>query len=297
MIQAVGNRLFVGDAAGDPDLHILDAYGGDLIVSLGRRGEGPGEFAGPIVGLAVVRPDTMAVWVYDGFKFMRVDESRTLNAETPTITPQEAPFLARATWLDSLTIVGVRRELEERFVFFDIAGERIATVPGALLGGDTIPMTERVRASINFALCARMEAPGFALAYWDAGRVELYDHKAGRPVVADVPYPSEPDFTRVRGEMRFRMGRHHYTECSASNDYVYALYSGQTSLGQTTDADEVSHGQEVHVFDWEGQYVGKLHLDTPMFGLSVDEQAGWLYGTSLLDAGVYRFRLPTPGMP
>ena len=236
----------------------------------------------------------MAVWVYDGVKFMRVDESRTLNAETPTVRPQEAYFVARAAWLDSMTIVGVQREQEERFVFFDTAGERIETVPGALLGGDTIPMIERVKASTNFALCARPETPGFALAYFYAGRVELYDRKAGGPVLADVPYPTEPVFTRVTGEIRFRMERHHYMACSASKDHVYALYSGQSDA---TDPDEASHGREVHVFDWEGQYVGKLHLDTPMFGLSVDEKAGWLYGTSLLDAGVYRFRLPTPGMP
>lgn len=292
VIQAVGDQLFVGDASGDPDLHILDIDDGSLVVSLGRRGEGPGEFGGPIDRIQVVRPDTTAIWVHDGLKFMLLDVSRTFGSETPTVAPQEAAFVVRAAWLDSLTIVGVRREPEERFVFFGATGEQMETVAGDLLGGDTIPMSERVNASINFALCPRPGGLGFALAYWDAGRVELYDREANGPVLAAVPHPSEPVFTRVRGEVRFRAGRHNYTECSASRDHLYVLYSGQEMLPES-DADDASHGREVHVFNWEGRLVRTYQLDTPLFGLSVNEETGWLYGASLLDAGVYRFRLPT----
>ena len=138
---------------------------------------------------------------------------------------------------------------------------------------------------------------GFAIAYWEAGRVDIYDRTADRLVVAEVPHPAEPQFVQVGREIRFKPGRHNYSACWTSADHVFALYSGQAVV-TSESLEDISHGQVVHVFDWgSGRMSWALHLDTPVIGISVDQDAGWLYAVSTLDAGVYRFRLPGSSLP
>ena len=297
-IQPAQHLLWVADAIGDPFLHLLDPVTGDRTKSLGRRGDGPGEITGPVWGVQVVPPDTAEVWVFDTGResFLWIGESSTLNSTSPMVRLGDVTYVSRAVWLDSLTIVGTTHHEHERFIFFDEEGRRTKTVPGALLGSDSIPLGERQRATLASGMCAHPEGFGFALFYFDAGRVELYGRDVDGPVLADVPYPSEPVFARIGGKIRLRQDWVHYRACSASKDHLYLLYSGQRT-DFNTETPLHLHGREVHVFDWEGRLVRSFHLDTPVGYLGVDEEAGWLYATSFLDAGVYRFRLPARSAP
>ena len=141
-IQPWGKRLVVADAAGDPELHFLDATTGRLLVSSGRQGDGPKEFAGPVAGIQVPPHDAGALWAFDasGRKLMRIDESGVVGLGAPSVNLRGVPFVLAASWLDSLTIVSVNRQPEEeRFVFFDREGNISRVVPGLLLGGGYDP--------------------------------------------------------------------------------------------------------------------------------------------------------------
>ena len=294
VIQPAKHLLWVADASGDPFLHLLDAVTGERIKSFGRSGEGPAEFVGPVWRIQVVTPDTAAVWVYDagGDKFVWIDESATLSPASPTFKPRDVTYLWQAFWLDSLTIMNVTLSEDDHFLFFDRAGHRTETVPGALLGADSLPLAERQRATSASGICVHPDGFGFAQYYFAAGRLELYERDAGGPLLADVPYPSEPIFARVQGRIRFREERIHYVGCASSTDRLFLLYSGQPEEAETS-----SHGREIHLFDWEGRLVRVSHLDVFVGDLGIDEEGGWLYATSYLDAGVYRFRLPTGTVP
>ncbi len=289
-IHPWGNRLLVSDWQGSPQLHAIDAATGDLLVSFGRVGGGPGEFGGLIAGIQVPRHDPSAAWVYETGKLTRLERTGAVSSEAATV--RLGGVVPYAAWLDSATIVGVALQpATERFVFFDNAGNVTRTVAGDLLGQDDVPMAERVRASAQFSLCPHPEGRGFAVAYKHAARVDIYSRTGERAVAAEVPRRSEPTFENRDGDIRFVSDRLHYSQCWGSNDLLYVLYSGDDY--RRARRAEIGEGQSIHLFDWEsGRLTGELHLDTRIFGFAVARSEGWLYAGSLSDGGIHRFRLP-----
>lgn len=293
-IQPWGDYLLVSDWQGDPNFHALDRETGELIVSFGRIGPGPGEFANMPVGIQMLPHDTSTVWVFDARRLTRIEEPGPIASDVAVVDLTAVPTLLHAAWLDSATIIGVNlRPAAKRFVFFDGAGNVTRTVPGVLLGHDGIPTSLRVDASLNFSFCVNPQGTGFAVLYKTAAKVEIYDRTATHVVDAAVPFSTGNLFDRVDGVVRFVPERFTYSSCWASADGLYALYSGGDYYSM--DMNE-SIGQEIHVFDWKtGGLVRQLYLDVPMLGFSVVEESGWLYAGSLADAGIYRFRLPVGG--
>ena len=264
------------------------------MVSFGRVGGGPGEFVGSLTGIQVPLHDS-AAWVYDTRKLTRIDGPGAIAANAVTVDLTAVPQLLGASWLDSATILGVNLQpAEERFVFFDKTGNVTRTVPGSLLGNDDIPESQRLRASAGFSLCPHPKGRGFAIAYKHAAKVEIYDRAAEPVVDANVPIPNSPRFEGVDDDVRFVPERLNYSSCWASSEYLYVLYSGDQYGSQPLAG--IGDGQEIHAFDWDtGRLVREFYLGVPVLGFSVVETAGWLYGGSLADGGIYRFRLPADG--
>lgn len=288
-IQPWGEYLLGSDWLGDPNLHVLDRTTGELTVSFGRIGRGPGEFSGMLAGVQRPSHDTSAVRVFDGRRLTRIGTPGPIGTDAPAIE-LAIPSVLRAVWLDSTAILGVIREPpEERFVFLDEDGVVTTAVSGVLLGHEGIPLAQRVEASARFSLCVHPEGAGFALVYKRAAIVQIYDHAATYMVDAAVPYPIEASFDRVDGETVFVSKRLTYSSCWADTGFLYALFSGED---YATASPGTLGGQEIHVFEWGGGgLVRILYLDARIFGFSVDLDSGWLYGGSLEDAGIYRFRL------
>ena len=293
-IQPWGRHLLVSDWMGDPNLHALDRTTGELIVSFGRIGRGPGEFPNALAGVQRPSHDTTAIWVYDARKMTRIEGPGAVGPDVTAIDLTAIPLVLRAAWVDSTTILGVTREPpERRFVFFDGAGSVIRARSGVLLGHEGIPLSQRVEASARFAFCMHPDGSRFALLYKRAARVQIYDRSARHLTNADVPYAIDATFRKADGEIRFVQEWITYQACWASSDVLYALYSGD-DYG-TASAGTLG-GEEIHVFDWDsGRLMRRLHLDTRIFGFAVDEDAGWLYGGSLQDAGIYRFQFSSGG--
>lgn len=288
-IQPWGEHLIVSDWQGDPNLHALDRSSGELIVSFGRIGRGPGDFPGLLAGVQRPAHDSSAIWVFDGRKLTRVASLGSIGTDAPTIDLTGVPLVVAAEWLDSTTILGVTlRPPEGRFVVFDNLGRVIEKVPGVLLGHEGVPVAERVVASGSFSLCVHPQGKAFALLYKEAATIQVYDRSANHVVDAAVPHMVDAPFDRVDGEIRFVPTTMTYSSCWGSAKLLYALYSGDDF---ETASPGTLGGQELHAFDWDtGRLVKILHLDVRIFGFAVDEESGWLYGGSLEDASVYRFR-------
>ncbi len=293
-IQPWGKHLLVSDWLGDPNLHVLDRATGELIVSFGRIGRGPGEFPNVLAGVQRPSHDTTAIWVYDARKMTRIEGPGGMGPDVTAIDLTAIPLVLRAAWMDSTTILGVTWEPpERRFVFFDGAGSVIRATSGVLLGHDGIPLSQRLEASAQFAFCMRPDGSRFALLYKRAARVQIYDRSARHLTDADVPYSIDATFRQADGEIRFVQEWITYQACWAGGDVLYALYSGDD---YGTASGETLGGEEIHVFDWDsGRLMRRLYLDTRVFGVAVDEDSGWLYGGSLQDAGIYRFRFSSGG--
>ena len=296
-IVPTGRRLWVQDFAGDPQLHVVDAATGEVLSSLGRRGEGAGEFGQSVWGMQVLPPDTMALWTFDidGQRVIRVELGKEPSSWR-TVPLVGSPSVWRLAWLDLNAIVGVHGHSNEaeRFSFFDSTGARTGTVPGKLLGGEEVSLAEKMQATLTgFGLCAHPGGEAFVQYYFAFGRIELFDREATDSALAEVPFPSEPIFMRRDGgDLRFRAYRYHYMDCAPADSRFYMLFVGRP-YDSGVAVESASH---VHIFDWEGSLEKVLYLDTPMSAIGVDEEAGWLYGvgTSSVEGepGIFRFRLP-----
>ena len=68
-----------------------------------------------------------------------------------------------------------------------------------------------------------------------------------------------------------------FTDIAVSQDYVYALYSGNSykELGS-----QASMGQTLFVYDWEGNLLKSYYLDMPLTNICYDATEEAIYGTT-----------------
>ncbi|MGD8278852.1 MAG: hypothetical protein PVH00_12525 [Gemmatimonadota bacterium] len=294
-VRLSGGKLWVIDAAGDPEIHVLDPLTGELLRSGGRKGGGPGEIRGALSNVQADPTGEAAIWAFDegAQRMLRFAFAEPAGADS-AIRLQGTPPLFRAAWLTSEEGVGVTGNPAARFVFFGGDGRFLRAVPGDLLGPETAPRDERVRATVTrFSLCGRPNSRQYAIAYGDAGRIEIHHATESGPVLAAVPEPAEPVFERRRRgtnrESRFRRTVLHYLGCASSADQLVALYSG---VDVTAGMETANHGSSVHVFDWGGNLSAILHIMPAVAGIEVSEDGRTMYGVSYTDASVYRYAIP-----
>lgn len=296
-------KLWVSDMVGDPGIHAVDASSGRLVVSLARRGEGPGDVMS-VSNLSALPHDTEGIWVYDFQlrRFTRLEPRAPADYVVQTIQLSTTVPILRSVWLDANRIVGMAAdqaapETAGRFVIFDRDGNEIERIRHPLPGADTVPAMERLKVGVNATLCSDHMGKGFVLAYRTFGRLEHFASDGRFERRASVPFPSDPSFVfdDRRGAIVYRSAarRAWYLDCAVTSDRVYALFSGRSR--DSYSGDDAHQAEFVHVFDRVGNLVGVLHLDRPALAISVDADDGVLFTASPYAAGVYRFILPESG--
>ncbi|MGH7469772.1 MAG: BF3164 family lipoprotein [Longimicrobiales bacterium] len=293
-LRLQGQTLWVSDMAADPGLHALDAETGELLYSTGRKGEGPGEFSGNPFGLEIAPGDTSGIWAFD-LQFQRLTrfERRPLALDKiPTIHLRGTPRVTRVVWITPDSIVGLSASAESRFSVFGTDGSRLKTVAGQLIGPEDGPHGARLSATTAANKACRWPGRGFVIVNFMVGRIEYYDAQARFVRLAKVPFPSEPIFAPDEsGRVVFRTPRRWYLDCATSNQFLYALFSGR--LQTAYDGDARASGEYVHVFDWNGDLHAVFRLDRATRPITVNPGGDVLYVGSLVDAGIYRYQLPS----
>lgn len=271
--------VWVLDLAGAPAIHVLDRSDGAVRAATGRRGEGPGEFINATEISAPADQDT--VWVFDGgqqrMTGLRLDDSTHLSLVGPIrldfpATPRRAIRVGQGfvAWITTP---------KEQLVFFNGNGRAEGTLNALLLGTDEIPYRQREILSTSNALCASPDGMHMAIAYLSAGRVTLVDVPQRTSHQARVPFPSDALFERdSRGDYHWRRPMLHYVACAATNDALYALYSGQVMPipppPDKAGAPEAAHA--IHVFDWAGRLQSILLMSEQGTGLAIDPDGRYL---------------------
>ena len=94
----------------------------------------------------------------------------------------------------------------------------------------------------------------------------------------------------LRGDMSSKMNgnsnHEFYCDISTNSQYIYALYMNQSS----EDAYEKEKRMEIHVFNWNGDYIKCLETTNYIIRISVDEKNEWLYALDL-NSNVYKYLL------
>lgn len=78
-----------------------------------------------------------------------------------------------------------------------------------------------------------------------------------------------------------------YCGVTATRNRVYALYLDQCSKESFEKAKPV----EVHVFDWDGNFIERLRINEYLCGIAVDERGKNLYGAEIMHNHVYKYKL------
>lgn len=295
-IRTSGRWLWISDAVGDPGLHQLDRYSGELVQSLGRQGEGPGDFS---IGRGelLVRPDddSGSIWTWD-YRLARLTRfSPEEGAEAPVVVtidrnPMRPDPPWRVGWLEPDLLVGVNPSEKTRFTLFRPSGELVRNVPGDFLGPEEVPIAQRRNSTIEgFSICP-WPARGFAIIYFRVGRIEFYDRTARFVRLANIPFPSEPFIRDRGGSFRAVRGREYYRSCVVHADHLFAAFSGRRSAD--FEGPEGYASEYIHEFDWEGQLLQIYSLRPEIHAIDFGPEGRSFYGSSLTDASIYHFTLP-----
>ncbi len=143
ILWAAGH-LWISDLSHDPAIHLLDAETRTLKRSMGRRGDGPGEFQSVPQLLLDPRDESGAAWGWDGGpgRLTRLEPDVPAGSlEVVRVAPSEAETVVggvrvpwRMIWLDHGVLIGVNASEQDRFSFISPDGSTVRSVAGPFLG-------------------------------------------------------------------------------------------------------------------------------------------------------------------
>ncbi len=289
-----GEWLWVSDRPRAPFLHLL-RLDGTLVGSLGRGGQGPGEFV-DLIGLSPAPEAKGSVWASDwrSGRVTRVDPVVPAARNEPKVITVKDHVLGT-----SYRAFGPGRFIaytkgERGFVLMDTAGRQVGTRPFTLPGDESIPSAARHEAVNGSGLCLRRDTLGFAIHYVNAGRIQLYDADARLIDSADVPYPST-ESCAVDAEKKSGVrvpARHYYKSCTFSNEHLFGLFLGRAIPAGGFPPGTSGSSRFVHMFALEGRLIRVLELDRPVDQIEAEPGGGYLYALTRDNAQVLRFKVP-----
>ena len=80
-----------------------------------------------------------------------------------------------------------------------------------------------------------------------------------------------------------------FISVASNTKYIYALYDGKELSYYMSNPGIGLRGHDICVFDWDGNYVFRLHSADPVRCISWNEERQSLYLCVLTDSGEYRF--------
>jgi hypothetical protein len=288
-IFVVDTMLVVNDGYGQPFLHILSRTTGRFLVSMGSRGEGPGQFAASPQPIGTRPGGTGDLWVFDPVlsRVTHVQPEEWVVGGAGWNSPGTVITLApkaglHAGWIgsDALIVTEVDPVEGYRFARYLSTGGRSATL-GKLAYSDSRLPAAQIAWAYDHEMCVSPDGKLVALAYSFAGKLDLYHPDGTLASAAAVPFAFQPfvDIVPQSGKPRFAAGRPNvraaYLGCSSGRSHLYALFSGK--LNGDIRHEWFPSYSYVHVFNWDGSLNSILRLDHFPLALAVDPEESTLY--------------------
>jgi len=272
-VWAIRDQLLVADQARGPTLHVIDGATGALRRSVGRWGRGPGEFE------SVVAVDTVAgmhgiASLYDynlqRITYVAIDSlfTRGIHVVGTAALGMRPESLA---WQQDGRLIMANASDSSIAQRLDSVGARLNHVPLASL---RVPSSDSLflRTAYRARVCG-VRGTRASLAFRYSSQVVVADIGTNRDVAANVPHAFGPSFIDlpIVGRRLFKGGapgvRYAYIDCDASEDAIYALFSGRL-IGKYDRARD-NAARFVHRFDWSGRLTAAWQLDHDAFALAV----------------------------
>ena len=300
-IYAVGSYLVILDSYAQPPIHVIRSSDGTYVASLGRPGEGPGEFVSPW-SVDIPSREEASFWVHDltQIRSTHFDIGAHLEGRDPVqeIVNFNIGFTLTSPILinDSLFISPGFLTEDGRLARLTRNGNHKDTVGSALAARDRVPA-----AVLQHAYQSRMKASPdrsrLVLGTFYADRLEIYSVNGERLALVEGPDLFDPIFEvgTMEGQPvhsttnETRIG---YIDLAITDKRIYALYSGRLRGQQGGWANLV------RVFDWNGNYITSYDLQAAAVGIAVvsrDSEPDILYAVQMRPKlEISRYMLPQP---
>lgn len=285
---AVGtDRIYLGDRSARQVLQVYDRYTGEYILSAGPRGEGAGEIRR--LWAIDFKPGSDAGWLYEfRTRVMHFFNGDSLTGETVRLSEKTgAPLGLTRVEGDSIAAVGMFRT--GRLAIYDSAGDFARFVGPTPPGDPETPVPVRQHA---FQALARtnLDSTRTVIASRNTDLIEIYD-SAGLLYIVRGPRFNEPEYTLYGdsdGNSWLGMNDENiisYVDLTASNELIFALYSGE-SIAEFNSSDRtVPVAGTVFVFTWSGNPIAVLEIANGALYIGISEDGRDLYA-------IYRSPVP-----
>ncbi len=287
LVLSVGSRLLVADAFTDPHLAEIDLNTGEVTRRFGRRGSGPTEFRDPDWGL-VESIDPPHVWIYDfqNRRFSLVDLDRHPNPIIDEFSLR-APMPVENPLIVGDEIISTGLFPDHTLTIFSKEGVPLRNL-AANPPFDATRLPHAVgRSHMNRTFMAfHPERDRLALAYQFDNRIDFFTTEGSRYGSTRGPTETTPQF-RIEGNRFFDDGNEMaYGPARGTNTFVYVMFCGCKDM-DNPDIDRI------HIFGWDGVFVGEIRLDHPIVSFTVSPDDRFLFG-AIQDPypAVGKWRLP-----
>jgi hypothetical protein len=293
-IGIVGQYLVVIDAHERASLHILESETGLYIGSFGEYGSGPMEITG-VWSIDVWRELS---WVYNlnQRRFIGYDLSVVQSGERPVATTsihiESYGTLTDPRWISDSLILSPGLFNTGRLGFFNAKGELIREAGPLPPGPHITPVSVRQHA-YQSSMAFNADRSKLVLATMHADRLEIFRSDGELVTIVTGPIGFEPIYevaSNIDGapimatDVELRFG---YVGVDATDDYIYALYSGRVRGEYSGNA---SMGDQLHVFTWSGKPIHVFKLDRDASGIAVSTHGETLFIVSGIN--IVRYHLP-----
>lgn len=288
-------RLLIRNHLSDKLFVLYDLINNVEIKSILDIGEGPEEFS-KIVSFRQIDSDKITVYEKDIFRYNIIELSKDsvvsisryskLDSDNSNLVGNEDYFIASGYFSKRFSLNNFKDKSEVLFGEYPKISQEInENSKGMFFQG------YGVLNSVNNV---------YAFATNSIPMVDFYKLDGTEPkLIRRVEYPYELDFEDLsnKGFISIRYNENHkfgFRSITSSKTHIFILYSGKSKL---TDSNQYSSGNEIHVFNFEGELLTKLNFDLPLNVIRVDAEMNVLYGISpTSDDAIYYISLDENGL-
>lgn len=286
-ISLVKKNLIVIDNWNDTLIHVFDIETKKYLRGAGIHGQKDGEMLVPI---EVLKNDDHSFWVYDfaltAFYRFNTDsllnEKRTKPDKTVRFS-KKMKFAYFPVWVSDSMFVSPYIGPGGRIIYGNNHGEFVK------VAGEFPPLKPASISDTTYSqvyqstLCTDPDRTKIAVAARYADQIEIYSIKGGKTGKIVGPEGFLPSFQMVdvldNKELLINSkSKFGYTFVQGTKKYIYALYSGRTSLEAPGNAGS---GYFLNVFDWTGKPVKQYKLDNNIYQFAIKDKEDGFYAISV----------------
>jgi hypothetical protein len=282
-------------------LHYFHIQSKSHIGSFVRKGNGPGE---ETMIQSIIRDsgNDLIYKTQEGLIRLAFDKKNKMTEITDT---WDVPidFLTVAYPLSNSKVLGWNYTMHaSEFLTYDPQLDSFSDLGNGLnIQESNLSLEENHRILGNKQMTVKSDGSLFATSYMALPMVRIFDTQTGELVkeIKTSPNNEFPMALLNRNATREEIQKvvENYYRIASTENFIYALYSGKTK-GElypgmfSGDFVLPDFGNEIHVWDWAGNYIKRIILDRPIFTFDVSPEDELLLAISVnIPDRIYAYNL------